>query len=163
MSGVSGRAQSAATAPRHGIDMRTTEFTRTFQSCGNGYANIVSMLEHPQETNEQQVLPAITRLRRLCTSVSGTLAGDDTTHFRKPARDAEGAIRAYRSSLVHLALYARTQSLSQLEAAQLGFIDASSKDLRAQREINACRAAAGIAPLPLADHARDAGLEPTTI
>ena len=117
MSEVSGRAHSTATAPRPGIDLRTIEFTRTFQTCGNGYTTIVSMLEQPQETSEQQLLLAITKLRRLCTSVSGKLAGDDTTQFHEPARDAEAAIRAYRSSLVHLALYARTQSLSQLEAA----------------------------------------------
>ena len=121
------------------------------------------MLEHPEGTDEHQVLRAIAKLHRACASVSEALANDDTSRFGKPARVAENAIRAYQASLAHLARYARTQNLAELEAARLGFIDASSKDLRAQREINACRAAAGIAPLPLADHAGDAGLEPTTI
>ena len=121
------------------------------------------MLEHPEETDEQQALLAIAKLRRLCTRVGETLASDDTSQFDNSARDAENAIRAYQSSLVHLARYARTQNLAQLQAAQLGFIDASSKDLRAQRDLNACRTAAGIAALPLLNHARDAGMEPITI
>jgi hypothetical protein len=121
------------------------------------------MLQQPEDTNEQQVLQAITALRRLCTSVSHSLANDDTSQFDKPARDAKTALGEYESSLVHLARYARTQSLVQLQAAESGFIDASSKDLRTRRKINACRAAAGLAALPLDDYARSAGMEPATI
>ena len=124
---------------------------------------IVTLLQHPESTNAGEVLLAIGQQRRFCTKVRSTLAVADTTHFRRAAWDADAATRAYLSSLAHLARYARTQSLAHLHAAQLGFLDANSRDLLAQREINACRSAVGLAAFPLQNRAYAAGIEATTI
>ena len=161
--GVSARSHGTPPGPHAAIATRTIGFTRIFEECGDGYSKIVTLLQHPQDTTARQVLQAITRLRRRCARKAAALAGGDTSDFGRAARDAEGAIRAYRSSLVHLARYARTQNLTELHAAQIGFLDASSRDLTAQREINAIRRGAGLAALPLRDRASAAGMGTTTI
>jgi hypothetical protein len=153
----SGSATRGSPQPGHDIAQRTATFAQTFEQCGGGYREIAAMLQAPAQTDAQQVSRAVARLTEFCADIGGELATANTNLFAKETLDAETAIRAYLSSLRHLATYIRTQSATELTAAQRGLVQASSQDVYVQHEINARRAIYGIAALPLTNQFLAAG------
>ncbi len=115
------------------------------------------MLENPGETDAQQVAQAVGGLVVLCATIGRELAKANTALFAVQALDAAKTLRLYQLSLKHLANYIRTQSEGELTAAQRFFFAAASRDLRTQREINVCRRAHGVVPLPLRNRNLAAG------